>query len=161
MPAPAQQACESIGSDAILDMIGSGLSQTEIALSLGISQPSLNYWLHADPDRSARVKLAMSESAESWLDRGLRAVLSAPSDNAEINRARILEQHCARRAAIRNPRYRDNVSVEHTGQVELRSITRRIIDTALPMVEQLPPHAHTRAVLDSTEQDKPDSADTD
>jgi len=161
---PAQDALNTLGFESVLEQIEAGRAQTEIAKDLRIHVSGLNRWLHADPHRSARVQIAMRDSAEAWVDRGMQYLLDAPSDNAEIQRARALEQTCARRAAIRNPRYRDNVSVEHTGQVEVRSITRRIIDTALPMVEQvqqqLPPHAHTRAVLDSTEHDLslPDTA---
>ena len=161
MPATAQHACTTLGIDHILDLIYAGQSQTEIARNLNISVASLNGYIHSRPEWSARAKQIYQESAESWIDRGHAYLVEAASDNAEIQRARALEQHCARRAAIRNPRYRDNVSVEHTGQVELRSITRRIIDTAVPMVEDaLPPRTHTRAVLDSTEHDLslPDTA---
>ena len=153
--APAQDKLRTIGTDAIIDMIYAGQSQAEIALAVGCDPALINRWLHADPQRSARARAAMAESAEAWIDRGHAYLVGAASDNAEIQRARALEQHCARRAAIRNPRYRDNVSVEHTGQVELRSITRRIIDTALPLVEDAQP---SRVQVRALQASQPDSA---
>jgi len=155
MPATAQHACTTLGIDTILDLIYAGQSQTEIARNLNISVASLNTYIHSRPEWSARAKQIYQESAESWIDRGHAYLVEAPSDNAEIQRARALEQHCARRAAIRNPRYRDNVSVEHTGQVEVRSITRRIIDTALPLVEDAQP---SRVQVRALQASQPDSA---
>ena len=84
---------------------------TEIANELGCNVGTLSRWLRLDAQRSARADIVMSESAESWLDRGLQALTEAASDNAEIQRARAIEQHCARRAAVRNPAYRDRVDV--------------------------------------------------
>lgn len=113
MPTPptARNAIEALGENAILERIQSGVSMTEIANELGCNVGSLSRWLHADPQRSARATSVMTESAESWLDRGLQALTEAASDNAEIQRARAIEQHCARRAAVRNPLYRDKVDV--------------------------------------------------
>ena len=76
MPTPptARTAIEAMGEDAILERIQSGISQTEIANELGCNVGSLNRWLHADPQRSARAASVMAESAESWLDRGLQAL---------------------------------------------------------------------------------------
>jgi transcriptional regulator with XRE-family HTH domain len=109
---PAQDAIEAKGEDWIFGEMGTGRSQTEIAQNIGVSVALLNYWLHANPERSARAKEAMERSAESWLDRGLETLLQALSDNAEIARARAIEQHCARRAAIRNPRrYGDKLAI--------------------------------------------------
>ena len=93
-PPVARTKIEALGIDAIITQIASGRSQTEIAKDLGVSVMSLNVWLRSDAVRSARVDEAMPASAESWLDRGLDALLNAPSDNAEIQRARAIEQHC-------------------------------------------------------------------
>ena len=55
----------------------------------------------------------MEASAEAWLDRGL-GVLTDAKDMLEVHRARAIEQHCARRAAIRNPqRYGDRQQIDH------------------------------------------------
>jgi hypothetical protein len=66
-------------------------------------------------DHSAR---ALLNSAESWLDRGFEAIVKADASDgrysAEIQKARAIAQECARRAAIRNPRYSDRQTVQHT-----------------------------------------------
>lgn len=112
----------SFGEDRIVEMIFSGSTQDEISKLVGVGVGSLNTWLHAVPERSARAREAMSASAEAWLDRGFDALNSAPPDNAEIARARAIEQHCARRAAIRNPKYGEKKSIEHSGKVGLESL---------------------------------------
>jgi len=145
MPVTAQHACTTLGIDHILDLIYAGQSQTEIARNLNISVASLNGYIHSRPEWSARAKQVYQESAESWIDRGHAYLVEAASDNAEIQRARALEQHCARRAAIRNPRYRDKVDVQHSRQqgdyvglsdAELLSMAQQY-RAALPLVEQV------------------------
>jgi hypothetical protein len=91
---------------AILDQIIGGKSQREIAKELEIDPGDLSRLLSADEDiiqQSARARLF---SAESWLDKGLDYVMDVDNDPA---RARIVAQECARRAAIRNPAYRDKI----------------------------------------------------
>lgn len=115
MSGPATEKLEAAGEAEIIQRIADGATQDDIAQSVGVGAGTLNGWLHATPERSARAKDAMSISAEAWLDRGLNALRDAAPDNAEIARARAIEQHCARRAAIRNPRYGDKQQVEHVG----------------------------------------------
>lgn len=103
--------------DSILARITEGESQAEIARSLGVGATTLHDWLSANDsiaERSARARLS---SAESWLDRGHAYLVEAERDPAEIARARALEQHCARRASIRNPAYRDKQDIAHSGTI--------------------------------------------
>lgn len=109
------QRLDAIGEETITARIEAGDSQAEIGRDIGVDAGDFNRWLHADAQRSARVKLAMTYSAEAWQDRGLGYVLNAERDAVEIARARVLEQHCARRAAIRDPKHRDNARVEISG----------------------------------------------
>ena len=103
---------DSLDADTIIAKIADGATQREIAEEFGLSASRLNEWLHADPERSARAREAMEISAEAWLDRGLDALTAAEPEAVEIARARAIEQHCARRAAIRNPRrYGDKLAV--------------------------------------------------
>lgn len=112
MPATPEQMDEIIGR------IEEGESQTEIARSIGVSIGTLSNWLNS-PEYAERSARARELSAESWLDRGMQALMEAPPDQAEIARARALEQHFARRAAIRNPKYRDKVDLDakHSGSI--------------------------------------------
>lgn len=104
--------------DEIIGRIEEGESQTEIARSIGVSIGTLSNWLNS-PEYAERSARARELSAESWLDRGMQALMEAPPDQAEIARARALEQHFARRAAIRNPKYRDKVDLDakHSGSI--------------------------------------------
>lgn len=111
MSRPAKKTA-ALDADKIIGEIAEGSTQLEIAAKHGVSVGALNAWLHADPERSARARDAMKTSAEAWLDRGLEALTKAKPDTAEIARARAIEQHCARRAAIRYPaKYGDKVAI--------------------------------------------------
>lgn len=116
----ASDKLDALGIDALAEWIERGGSQYEISRDLGVSVGSLNGWLHATPERSVRARAAMASSAEAWVDRGHQYLVEAPGDAVEIARARALEQHCARRAAIRNPRrYGDKLDVQHGGEVNI------------------------------------------
>ena len=113
--APALATIERVGLDAILDRIRSGQSQRQIAEALGIGIASLCKYL-ADPSRSEQSARARMDSAEAWLDRGMQALEEARGgDAAAVQLARAFEQHCARRAAIANPRYSDKAAIELSG----------------------------------------------
>ncbi len=99
----------------VLARIEEGESQSEIARSYRISAGRLSQILSADEEIAKRSARARSISAEAWLDRGLNALIEADGDSAEIARARYIAQECARRAALRNPAYRESNKTELTG----------------------------------------------
>lgn len=105
-------------ADEIIERIMDGDSMTQIAKDIGASKTSLLRFLTSEAlaDRSARAK---EESAEAWLDKGLEAIEAAMRKDSGLdsNAARAYAQECARRAAIRNPRYRDSSKVELSGSV--------------------------------------------
>lgn len=95
----------------ILDRIRNGESQREIAKSLQMPVSTLNSMLNKSEEliiQSARARL---ESAESWMDKGLDIIQLALRKDSEIDvqAAKAYEQACARRAAVRNPAYRDKI----------------------------------------------------
>lgn len=106
-------------ADEILQRIESGESQASISLDLGVATGTLSAYLNSDTlcERSAR---ARELSAEAWLDKGLAAIQSALQRDSGIdsNAARAYAQECARRAAIRNPRYNEKLKIEHSGKVQ-------------------------------------------
>src|SRR5437867_3855721 len=113
---PARAALERTGLDQILARIRAGESQREIADSLQVDVSTLNRFLRSNAERAEATRAAMTESAEAWLDRGLRELEQAKGqDNAEMTRVRAVAMECARRAAIRNPRYSDKQQVELSG----------------------------------------------
>ena len=130
----ASELLEQAGFESIVERIESGESQREVARSFGVSSSKLHYWLRSTVERSARIDEAMKLSAEGWLDRGLDAIIAADPDPAEIARARAIEQHCARRAAIRNPAgYGDKIDVnaKHSGSVGVMVMVAAPSDEAL------------------------------
>ena len=103
----------------IIDRIESGTSQAEIARDLGVTPGALSMFLSSDPERAERSARARLTSAEAWLDRGLEVIASALDKQSGIDAtaARAYEQACARRAAVRNPAYRDKVELQHSGSI--------------------------------------------
>lgn len=103
--------------DWIIEAIHQGRSQAEIAALLGVSAGIVSLWLDRDAETIERSARARQSSAEAWLDRGLTAIESAMkrSSGVDATAARAYAQECARRAAIRNPAYRERTGVEITG----------------------------------------------
>ena len=95
--------------ETIVAKIRDGQTYREIAAEYGVSHSTIVSWL-AETDQSARARdAALLDSAEAWLDRGVGYLERAlPRDSGlDAGAARALAQECARRAAVRNPRYRD------------------------------------------------------
>lgn len=103
--------------DKIIECIKDGVTYREIARTYNVS-PSFISDLVNLPEYKEQSARALLCSAESWLDRGLDELIA--SDPTSANRARYIAQECARRAAIRNPRYRDKVDTAITGTINLR-----------------------------------------
>ena len=104
---PAADRLDLYGIEYIAAQIEQGRTFGAIAAEVGVSRASLHHWLsESHSDRSAHARL---QSAEAWLDRGLEAVESSLQKSSGIDptAAKALAQECARRAAIRNPQYRD------------------------------------------------------
>ena len=90
-------------------------------------------------DQSDEIKLrsarARERSAEAWLDRGLETLEKAldKESGMDASAARAYEQACARRAALRNPLYREKQALEHSGPnggpVAFQAVERLIVDS--------------------------------
>lgn len=122
--------------DEMIDQIRRGTSMRELSEFWGIPVTSLWNELRdsGDVKRSARVESAMLDSAEGWMDRGLRTLNAAPWDSAAVAKARAIEQHCARRAAVRNPRkFGDKLEIDakHSGGVIVTVAAAGPLDEAL------------------------------
>ena len=105
-----------INIDDVIDRIESGESQASIARSLGVGVATLSGRLNL-PENAERSARARANSAEAWLDKGMDVLESALDKTGTIDAsaARAYAQECARRAAIRNPQYRDTNKTEITG----------------------------------------------
>ena len=107
--------------DEIIQRIESGESYSDIARSLSVNVSTVWRWCEADDETAQRSARAREKSAESWLDRGLAVIESSLSKSGDVDpsAARAFAQECARRAAIRNPQYRDKQDVALSGAVTL------------------------------------------
>ena len=106
--------------ETIIARIRDGKTYREIGAEFGVSHSTIVNWL-SDNDQSARAKeAALLDSAEAWLDRGIDYLESALSKESGIDpsAARALAQECARRAAVRNPKYRDKSETTLKGDAE-------------------------------------------
>lgn len=107
--------------DWCIDRIYEGDSFHAIAQRLGYTQGRISQWMGRDEETVNRSARAMAASAEAWLDKGLAAVEAAIDDPAyqgagkDSGASRAYAQECARRAAIRNPKYREKTGVEVSG----------------------------------------------
>ena len=105
---------EDASFEKILNQIRGGAAMSEIAAELGVHVSTLSRYVN-DPARIAETTAALAASSEQWLDKGLREIQNAKGfDHAEVQRARAFAQECARRAAIRNPRYSDKAAIQLT-----------------------------------------------
>lgn len=131
-PLTTAQRLDVIGIDAICARIADGEDDGTIAASLEMARMSLRQWIK-DRGHEVAISSARGESAEAWLDKGLSTIGSALSKDGGIDAgaARAYAQECARRAAIRNPAYRDKQDINHGGQagnpVEFTKIERVIV----------------------------------
>jgi hypothetical protein len=121
--------------DWVESQIINGVSQVQIAATLGIGASTLYDWINKTPDEAARFARAREASAEAWLDKGATVLEAALLDRRyDSGAARALEQAYARRAAIRNPQYREKrdntLSAPDGGPVGVRfdAITFTVVD---------------------------------
>ncbi len=103
-----------INIEDVLKRIENGESQADIAAAYGVDAAIISRLLNKDDDISQRSARAREASAEAWLDKGYQNIMDA-TDAVGVAKARLIAQECARRAAIRNPAYRDKQQLEHSG----------------------------------------------
>lgn len=115
----------------VLDVIARtarGETDREIALAIGRSLGCLHDAINAaQPDVRSAHAAARAASAEALLDLGLAVVQSALHKSGDIDpsAARAVAQEYARRAAIRNPAYREQkgVAVDLSGVIKVTTAT--------------------------------------
>jgi hypothetical protein len=112
-----QASATRFNLDDIVTRIETGQSFVQIAQELGTARSHLYAmmarWSAQDSSARDRLDAAKQLSAEAWLDKGMDTLEQALRRDSGIDStaARAYAQECARRAAIRNPQYRDKVDV--------------------------------------------------
>lgn len=121
----AQKRLNEYGLDAICEELRGGETLTGIAKSLGIEPATIVNWIAADPQRSARTKIARSEAAALWDERAV-VEIKAADDKFELDKARELATHYRWRASKLAPKeYGDRVAHEHEGEITVLSADQR------------------------------------
>lgn len=120
-------------TESLLEHIREGMTYREIGAKYGVNASTVCRWLAKDEEITQQSARARQDSAESWLDRGLDYLERALNKDSGLDAgaARALAQECARRAAIRNPKYRDNQKVELSGDPDsplIHKIVREVVD---------------------------------
>jgi hypothetical protein len=77
------------GWDAVWDQIASGITQTKIAESFGVSQGFFSRVQNLEPERRAAFKEALKGAALARADKALRVAEDVPAARDEIQRARL------------------------------------------------------------------------
>ena len=115
-----RDALEEMGIEAIAGRIEAGETMSEIARSLQINISTLSRWLRLGDNEQVSAR-AREASAEAWLDRGLETVASALDKQSGIDAsaAKAYAQECARRAALRNPKYIEKTAHDISGTLSL------------------------------------------
>jgi len=108
----ASDKLDDVGITAISERILDGDTFGEIAESIGVSRHALADWLEKPEHKDISAR-AREDSAEAWLDKGLKQIKDGIYKDSGIDAgaARAYAQECARRASIRNARYREKVAL--------------------------------------------------
>ena len=92
---------------------------TSIAGKLKVSIGTLIAWIGADPERSARVKTARTQTAKIWDEMALSGITAA-ADPFELAKAKEAAHHYRWRAKAIAPKdYGDKTEIEHSGAIDI------------------------------------------
>lgn len=143
-----RQIQEQGGWPRILERIASGETIAAIARTLlrpdqvAISRNMLSMMLHADPERSAQVRVAQIEGASAMVDQGLQLVDGAPCDRDSVNKANLQAQLRLKvagfidRAAWGENKAGVNVSVS-VNAMHVDALRHRIVEASRPLATRL------------------------
>lgn len=100
--------------DEILDHFSNGDTFRGVAKLMGVSTRTLNKFLSL-PENFTEYKAILQESSDSYASMAEEALLNAPADKFELQRARDLAHHYRWMASKRNPKkYGDKLDIDHT-----------------------------------------------
>ena len=123
----ATSVLDYFGVEWLCDQIQDGNTLTAAAAEAGVPRSTLLRWVAADPVRSARVREARQQAGAAWDDLAEQGLKDAKTPH-QLAIARELAHHYRWRARAIDPLYKEKVQQEHTGDVQVTSIVRKVID---------------------------------
>lgn len=115
------------GVEWLCDQIQDGNTLTAAAAEAGVPRSTLLRWVAADPVRSARVREARQQAGAAWDDLAEQGLKDAKTPH-QLAIARELAHHYRWRARAIDPQYKEKVQQEHTGDLQVTQIVRKVID---------------------------------
>lgn len=100
----SRQKLDAFPVEALLAMLASGRTQTEISKAAGVPQSAISVWLsNQNGELADQIALARRLGGEACLDRGLEELEKARGgDTSAVALARAFDGHWARRAGLFN-----------------------------------------------------------
>ena len=115
------------GVDWVCERILDGRTLTAIAEEATVSVGTLLRWIGLETERSARVNTARQQAGATW-DAMAEDAISKASTSFQLAQAKELAHHWRWRASKIDPNYKDKVTQEHTGDLQVTQIVRKVID---------------------------------
>lgn len=115
------------GVDWVCERILDGRTLTAIAEEATVSVGTLLRWIGLETERSARVNTARQQAGATW-DAMAEDAISKASSPFQLAQAKELAHHWRWRASKIDPNYKDKVTQEHTGDLQVTQIVRKVID---------------------------------
>jgi hypothetical protein len=115
------------GVDWVCERILDGRTLTAIAEEATVSVGTLLRWIGLETERSARVNTARKQAGATW-DAMAEDGISKATTPFQLAQARELAHHYRWRASKIDPNYKDKVTQEHTGDLQVTQIVRKVID---------------------------------
>jgi hypothetical protein len=129
--APGQARLDLIGIDALCAKVADGVPMIEIAAEAQVSFGTLQTWIEAVPERSARMREVRRQASRMWDERALQGIERA-SDPFELAKAKEAAHHLRWRASKIAPAdYGERISAELTGKDGGPIQTRNLDDETL------------------------------
>lgn len=119
MPAGRPSKYDPQYCELALNKLRDGFSVLGVAAEIGVNKTTIYEWMNAHPEFSHAVKVGQQHAAAWWEER-LRQIALGENGNATAaifglkNRA--------------SDEWRDKTETEHSGGVDVRTITRTVVD---------------------------------
>jgi len=142
------QMLESVGIDAVCDMVSQGCFAYDVAMALDIPVPKFREWIENSSDYIEKMEIAEEISAEAYLSASNEIVMGVNEHDTDAARvAKMKADHLKWLASTKDgSKYGKNVNHKHTGassvvyNINLAAPVdpNRIVDVPMPALDHDP-----------------------